>query len=225
MIELKNVSKIYGLDGENFIALENINLKIKEGEFATIVGPSGCGKSTLMHIIGLLDDATGGKVIINGTDITKLNDDEISRLRSQYIGFIFQQFNLINKLTVLENILLPVQYLRKKLDFNPKKRAFELIDRFNISEKVNSYPNKLSGGQQQRVAIVRALINNPKIILADEPTGNLDSKTGSKILDLLKELNKKDKLTVIVVTHDPQIASVSKRKISMLDGRIINDLS
>ena len=225
MIELKNVSKIYGLDGENFIALENINLKIKEGEFATIVGPSGCGKSTLMHIIGLLDDATGGKVIINGTDITKLNDDEISRLRSQHIGFIFQQFNLINKLTVLENILLPVQYLRKKLDFNPKKRAFELIDRFNISEKVNSYPNKLSGGQQQRVAIVRALINNPKIILADEPTGNLDSKTGSKILDLLKELNKKDKLTVIVVTHDPQIASVSKRKISMLDGRIINDLS
>jgi len=225
MIELKNVSKIYGLDGENFIALENINLKIKEGEFATIVGPSGCGKSTLMHIIGLLDDATGGKVIVNGTDITKLNDDEISRLRSQHIGFIFQQFNLINKLTVLENILLPVQYLRKKLDFNPKKRAFELIDRFNISEKVNSYPNKLSGGQQQRVAIVRALINNPKIILADEPTGNLDSKTGSKILDLLKELNKKDKLTVIVVTHDPQIASVSKRKISMLDGRIINDLS
>src|SRR3989344_1867278 len=223
MIELQKVSKIYKLDGEDFIALENINLKIKEGEFATIVGPSGCGKSTLMHIIGLLDDATGGKVIVNGTDITKLNDDEISRLKSQHIGFIFQQFNLINKLTVLENILLPVQYLRKKLDFNPKKRAFELIDRFNISEKVNSYPNKLSGGQQQRVAIVRALINNPKIILADEPTGNLDSKTGTKILDLLKELNKKDGLTVIIVTHDSSIATLSRRKITMFDGMIKGD--
>src|SRR3989344_8928792 len=225
MIELKNVSKIYGLDGENFIALENINLKIKEGEFATIVGPSGCGKSTLMHIIGLLDDATGGKVIVNSTDITKLNDDEVSRLRSQHIGFIFQQFNLINKLTVMENILLPIQYYRKKMDFDPKKRAMELMDRFQISQKASSYPNKLSGGQQQRVAIVRALINKPKIILADEPTGNLDSKTGNNILDLLKKLNKDDGLTIIIVTHDPKIAALSPRKISMLDGLITKDVS
>ena len=223
MIELKNVSKVYELDGENFTALENINIKIKDGEFVAIVGPSGCGKSTLMHIIGLLDDPSVGKVIVNDIDVTELDDDKISKLRSQYIGFIFQQFNLINKLTVSENILLPIQYLRKKLDFDPKKRALELMERFNILEKANSYPNKLSGGQQQRVAIVRALINNPKIILADEPTGNLDSKTGTKILDLLKELNKKDGLTVIIVTHDSSIATLSRRKITMFDGMIKGD--
>ena len=225
MIELQKVSKIYKLDGEDFIALENINLKIKEGEFASIVGPSGCGKSTLMHIIGLLDDPTGGKVIINGKNMTSLSDDEVSRLRNRSIGFIFQQFNLINKLTVLENILLPVQYYRQKLDFDPKRRAFSLMERFAIIEKAQSFPNKLSGGQQQRVAITRALINNPKIILADEPTGNLDSKTGTKILDLLFELNKKDKFTVIIVTHDPEIAKLSPRKIQMLDGKIIKDVS
>lgn len=223
MIELKKVFKIYELDGDNFTALENINLTIKEGEFAAIVGPSGCGKSTLMHIIGLLDTPSTGTVLINGKNVSELNDDEISKLRNQYIGFIFQQFNLINKLTVLENILLPVQYYRRKLEFNPKERALSLMERFNIKDKANSYPNKLSGGQQQRVAITRALINNPKIILADEPTGNLDSKTGTKILDLLHELNKKDRLTVIIVTHDTQIAQLSPRKIQMLDGKIITD--
>lgn len=225
MIELKNVSKIYELDGENFTALKNINLKIDDGEFTAIVGPSGCGKSTLMHIIGLLDDPSTGEITINHKDIKSFSDDEISSLRNRYIGFIFQQFNLINKLTVLENILLPVQYYRRKLEFNPRERAVSLMERFNISEKATSYPNKLSGGQQQRVAIVRALINNPKIILADEPTGNLDSKTGTKILDLLRELNKKDRLTVIIVTHDPQIAQLSPRKIQMLDGVIIKDVS
>src|SRR3989344_4449827 len=164
MIELINISKIYQLDGGNFTALDKINLRIKEGELIAITGPSGCGKSTLMHIIGLLDTPTIGKVIINGRNIQDLTDNEISALRNVYAGFVFQQFNLINKLNVLENILLPTQYSRQKKIFNAQDRALDLMDRFGIKEKAQSYPNKLSGGQQQRVAITRALINKPKII-------------------------------------------------------------
>jgi ABC-type lipoprotein export system ATPase subunit len=221
MIRLQDVSKEYKLDGEIFVALKDINLEIKDGEFISIVGPSGCGKSTLMHIIGLLDTPSKGKVMINDLDISKISDDKLSKLRNEFIGFIFQQFNLLNKLTVLENILLPTVYSRKKLDFDPLSRAFELMERFGIAEKAKSFPNKLSGGQQQRVAIARALINKPMLILADEPTGNLDSKTGAKILDLLEELNDKDKITIIVVTHDRQIAEKMDRHIHLLDGEII----
>lgn len=221
MITLKNVYKEYKLDGEIFTALKNINLQIKEGEFTAIVGPSGCGKSTLMHLIGLLDIPTRGKISMLGKDASKLSDTELSKLRNEFIGFVFQQFNLINKLTVLENILLPTIYNRRKLDFDPKKRASELMIRFDIETKATSYPNKLSGGQQQRVAIARALINNPKLILADEPTGNLDSKTGDKIISLLTELNEKDKITVVLVTHDNSISQKAKRQIKMLDGEIV----
>ena len=221
MIELINISKIYQLDGGNFTALDKINLRIKEGELIAITGPSGCGKSTLMHIIGLLDTPTIGKVIINGRNIQDLTDNEISALRNVYAGFVFQQFNLINKLNVLENILLPTQYSRQKKIFNAQDRALDLMDRFGIKEKAQSYPNKLSGGQQQRVAITRALINKPKIILADEPTGNLDSKTGTKILDILIELNKKDNLTILIVTHDKEIALRFPRIIQMFDGKIV----
>ena len=222
MITLKNVSKIYKLEENDFIALKNINLNIKEGEFLAILGPSGCGKSTLMHIIGLLDVPTGGKVIVNNKDTADMSDDDISNLRNKFAGFIFQQFNLINKMNVLENIVLPTLYTRTKLDFNPLKRAEDLMNRFGIIEKKKSFPNKLSGGQQQRVAIARALINMPKIILADEPTGNLDSKTGNVILKLLKDLNGNDNITVVVVTHDVGIAELFPRKINMLDGRIID---
>lgn len=221
MITLKNVYKEYKLDGEIFTALKNINLQIKEGEFTAIVGPSGCGKSTLMHLIGLLDIPTRGKISMLGKDASRLSDTELSKLRNEFIGFVFQQFNLINKLTVLENILLPTIYNRRKLDFDPKKRASELMIRFDIETKATSYPNKLSGGQQQRVAIARALINNPKLILADEPTGNLDSKTGDKIISLLTELNEKDKITVVMVTHDNSISQKAKRQIKMLDGEIV----
>jgi len=223
MIELSNVSKIYKLDGDVFTALEKIDLKIKNGEVFAITGPSGCGKSTLMHIIGLLDDPSSGQVIINGKNTRDLSDNELSSMRNELIGFVFQQFNLINKLTVLENILLPTQYCRKKMQFDPRKRAIELLERFDIAEKIKSYPNKLSGGQQQRVAIARALINKPKIILADEPTGNLDSKTGAKILDLLLDLNKTDQLTLIIVTHDKEMASRFERHIHMFDGRIVGE--
>lgn len=221
MITLKNVFKEYKLDGEIFQALKNINLHIKEGEFTSIVGPSGCGKSTLMHIIGLLDTPSSGSITVKGEDISHLSDNELSQLRNEFVGFIFQQFNLINKLTVLENIMLPTIYNRRKLDFNPTRRAMELTERFGIEEKIKSYPNKLSGGQQQRVAIARALMNNPSLILADEPTGNLDSKTGEKIMTLLKDLNTKDKITIVIVTHDLHIAENTKKQIRMLDGEIV----
>lgn len=223
MIKLKNVWKTYKIDEDLvFTALKNINLEIKEKEFVSIVGPSGSGKSTLMHIIGLLDQPTKGHIFINNKDVSKIKDDDIlSQIRSEVIGFVFQQFNLINKLTVLENIILPTVYARKKLDFNPQEKALSLIKKFNLAGKENSYPNKLSGGQQQRVAIARALIMNPSFILADEPTGNLDTKNGEIILELLKKLNQEDKKTIIIVTHDPKIAQKTKRIINIKDGEII----
>lgn len=221
MINLKNVSKTYELDGETFTALKNINLTIKKGDFTALLGPSGCGKSTLMHIIGLLDNPSSGTIHFNEKDVSKLSDQNLSQFRNEYVGFVFQQFNLINKLSVLENVLLPTVYDRRKKISSPKTRAFELLKRFGIESKATSYPHKLSGGQQQRVAIARALINLPRLILADEPTGNLDSKTGSSILSLIKELNSKDGITVLIVTHDDSIASSARQKLSMFDGQLV----
>lgn len=224
IIKLDNVWKEYKLDEEViFTALKGINLSIESGELMAIVGPSGCGKSTLMHIIGLLDQPSKGEVFIDNKNIKRLSDDELSMLRNEFVGFIFQQFNLINKLTVLENVLLPAIYYRKKVDYNPKERALQLLERFGLSSKINSYPNKISGGQQQRVAIARALIMDPKMILADEPTGNLDSKTGVEIIQLLKELNQIEKKTIVIVTHDSEIAKQTKRIIKIKDGQIINN--
>jgi len=221
MIKLLNVSKQYTLEDEVFFALKKVSLEIGEGEFIGIVGPSGCGKSTLMHLIGLLDRPTEGQVKILGRDVSTLQDEERSKMRNQVIGFVFQQFNLLNKLTVLENVLLPTIYTRSKTDVNHQDKARALLQRFGIEKQINSYPNKISGGQQQRVAIARALINNPKIILADEPTGNLDSQSGKVILDLLGTLNKNDKITVIIVTHDKEIAGKTKRQIRLKDGEIV----
>lgn len=222
MIKLLNVSKVYQIDEEvKFWALKNISLEVKEGERVVIMGPSGSGKSTLMHLIGLLDQPTSGEIYLNGKKTSTLDDDQLSLLRNQFIGFVFQQFNLIPKLTVLENILLPTVYARKKLTYQPKEKALFLIKKFGLTGKENSYPNKLSGGQQQRVAILRALIMGPKLILADEPTGNLDSKTGKEIMDLLKKLNEEEKITVVIITHEQDIAKYGKRIIKIRDGQLI----
>jgi putative ABC transport system ATP-binding protein len=221
VISLRNISKRYVMGDETvFTALNNINLDINKGEYVAIVGQSGSGKSTLMHIIGLLDKPTSGTVTIEGKDISTLNDDATSTLRSEFVGFVFQQFNLLNKLTIKENILLPVEYARRKFDYDPSERADYLMKRFGILDKRDSFPNKISGGQQQRVAIARALIMNPKLILADEPTGNLDTKTGDEIMELLGELNNEG-ITILIVTHEPDIAERTKRQIKLKDGEVI----
>jgi len=222
MIKLDKVVKSYKIDEETtFYALKESSVEIKDKEFVSIIGPSGSGKSTLMHLIGLLDKPTSGEIIVQDKKISKLNDDQISSLRNEFIGFVFQQFNLIPKLTVLENILLPTFYARKKLEYDPREKALGLIKRFGIQGKENSYPNKISGGQQQRVAILRALIMEPKMILADEPTGNLDSKTGTEIMELLKTLNEEEKITIAIVTHEADIAKYGRRIIHVKDGRVV----
>jgi ABC-type lipoprotein export system ATPase subunit len=221
IIQLQHIWKEYKIDEEvTFTALKDVSLTIEKGEFSALLGPSGSGKSTLMHIIGLLDKPTKGEVIIEGKDIATVDDDALSTLRNEFVGFVFQQFNLINKLTILENILLPSVYARKNLPYDPVKKAIEIMERFGIASKANSYPNRTSGGQQQRVAIARSLIMSPKLILADEPTGNLDTKTGDEIMKLLKELNKEENITVLIVTHEPDIAAKTNRKIQIVDGEI-----
>lgn len=221
VISLKNISKRYVMGDETiFTALSDINLDINKGEYVAIVGQSGSGKSTLMHIIGLLDKPTDGKVMIEGKDISTLDDDATSTLRSEFVGFVFQQFNLLNKLTIKENILLPVEYARRKFGYNPSERADYLMKRFGIFDKKDSFPNKISGGQQQRVAIARALIMNPKLILADEPTGNLDTKTGDEIMELFGELNKEG-ITILIVTHEHDIAERARRQIKIKDGEVV----
>ena len=223
IITLENIWKEYRLDEEViFTALKEINLLIENGELMAIVGPSGCGKSTLMHIIGLLDQPSKGNIYINSKVTSGLTDNQLSTLRNEFVGFVFQQFNLINKLTILENVLLPAIYYRKKIDYNSRERALQLLERFGLISKINSYPNKISGGEQQRAAIARALIMEPQIILADEPTGNLDSKTGLEIIQLLKELNQKEKKTVVIITHDTEIAKQTKRIIKIKDGQILS---
>jgi len=220
MIKLEHVSKSYQLGDTEVKAVKDVSLTIKEKEFIGIMGSSGSGKSTLMHIIGLLESPTSGKVFVEGKDVSKLSDDDLSRIRNKTVGFVFQSFNLINRFTVLENVLLPTKYSKDGVDFDVNVKAEELLKRFGIYERRNFFPNKISGGQQQRVAIARALMMSPKIILADEPTGNLDSKTGSEIIGILSSLNSDFGVTVVLVTHEHDIAAKAKRRIYIKDGEI-----
>jgi len=224
IISLKNVFKEYLLgDGSVFLALKNINLEIHQEEFSAIIGPSGSGKSTLMHMVGLLDKPSRGEIIVNGKDISGLDDNQTSTLRNSYVGFVFQQFNLLNKLTIKENILLPATYSRIKPDFDAEERAEMLMEKFGILSKKDSFPNRISGGQQQRVAVARALIMKPQLVLADEPTGNLDHKTGNEIIDLFEQLNTNEGITIVTVTHEMEIAERTRRQIRVLDGEITSD--
>lgn len=220
MIELINVSKTYELGGEKIAALDQVDLKIAPGDFIAIVGPSGSGKSTLANIIGGLDIPDSGQVLIGNEDISKIDDAELSRYRNKKIGFIFQSFNLQPTYTALENVMIPLIFSRIKMS-ERKKRALDCLTAVGLADRVNHRPNQLSGGQRQRVCIARALANNPQIIIADEPTGNLDSKKGEEIVDLLKALNQKVGITLIVITHDSSVAKQAKKVLTIKDGRIL----
>ena len=222
-MEILNVSdlcKIYGKGENEFLALNNISIKVKKGEFIAIVGKSGSGKSTLLHLLGGLDEPDRGNVIINNQNIYKMSDKELTVFRRKYIGFVYQFYNLIPALTVKENILLPALFDGRKIS---DKKLEELVKKLGLINKMDAYPNDLSGGQQQRVAIGRALINHPKIILADEPTGNLDTRSTKHIVKLFEYYNKKYRQTIIMVTHDLSLAKRASRIITMRDGKIIKD--
>ena len=223
MIEVKSVSKIYRMGGENVVALNDVSLKVEKGEFVAIIGPSGSGKSTLMHIISGLDTPSKGNVIIDGNDISRLKDKKLSKYRNEKIGFVFQAFNLENTQTALENVMLPLIFagVGKK---ERKQRAMMALEQVGLANLAKHKPNEMSGGQRQRVSIARALVNNPEIIFADEPTGNLDSKSGENIMALFREINNKG-FTVIMVTHNPVEADKANRVINIKDGQIISDVT
>ena len=221
MIKITDLEKYYRTEEVETIALNKISIEVKEGEFVAIMGPSGCGKSTLLNILGLLDDPDGGAFVFNKTDVTNFNERKRADLRKRTIGFVFQSFNLIDELTVFENVELPLIYM--KVDAAERKRRVdEVLDKMQIMHRRNHFPQQLSGGQQQRVAFARAVVNNPKLILADEPTGNLDSNNGNEVMQLLTELNEQG-TTVIMVTHSEHDAKYSHRIIRMLDGQTVTE--
>ncbi|MDR2921060.1 MAG: ABC transporter ATP-binding protein [Tannerella sp.] len=219
IIELAGITKTYRTTEVETIALENVNLDIKKGEFLSVMGPSGCGKSTLLNLMGLLDQPDEGKVIINNTDTTYMKDGDMAEFRNRTLGFVFQSFHLINSLNVLDNVELPLLY-RKSTEKNRREKAKEVLEKVGLSHRMKHFPTQLSGGQCQRVAIARAIIGEPQILLADEPTGNLDSKMGSEIMELLFKLNTEG-TTIVMVTHDEHIAETTQRIIRFFDGRRI----
>lgn len=222
MIKLEDIKKVFRTEEVETWALREVNLEVKEGEFVAIMGPSGCGKSTLLNILGLLDTPTNGSYMLNGKDVSKLKESERTDIRKGVIGFVFQSFNLIDELNVFENIELPLLYMGTSAK-ERRKRIEAVMDRMAISHRRKHFPSQLSGGQQQRVAIARAVLPNPKIILADEPTGNLDSKNGKEVMQLLSELHKEG-TTIIMVTHSQHDASYADRIVNLYDGQIVNQV-
>ena len=222
MIKVSNLSKIFRTEEIETTALNGVSFEIKDGDFVAIMGPSGCGKSTLLNILGLLDNPTEGSYLFGDTEVANLKEKDRTKFRKGNIGFIFQSFNLIDELTVYENIELPLRYLNVSAA-ERKEKVVSIMKRMNINHRANHFPQQLSGGQQQRVAIARACVANPKLILADEPTGNLDSKNGKEVMELLQELNKEG-ATIVMVTHSQRDASMAQRTIDLFDGRIVSDV-
>ena len=218
MIKLTGINKIYRTNEIETLALENVNLDVAKGEFVSIMGPSGCGKSTLLNIMGLLDAPSSGKIEINGTSVESMKDKELAAFLNKTLGFVFQSFHLINSLNVIDNVELPLLY-RKMAAKERTRLAKEVLDRVGLSHRMRHMPTQLSGGQCQRVAIARAIVGNPEIILADEPTGNLDSKMGAEVMELLHKLNKEDGRTIVMVTHNEEQAKQTSRTIRFFDGR------
>lgn len=223
MIKLDNITKIYSTEEVQTTSLNGVSLEIKEGEFVAIMGPSGCGKSTLLNIMGLIDTPTEGTYLLNGKDVSTLTENERTDIRKGVIGFVFQSFNLIDELNVNENVELPLLYMGVPAK-ERKERVLEVLRRMNMSQRGKHFPSQLSGGQQQRVAIARAVISNPKIILADEPTGNLDSKNGLEVMEMLSQLNAEG-TTIIMVTHSQHDATYANRIINLYDGQIIDNMN
>ncbi len=223
IIALEDVWKIYKMGEVEVPALRGLELSVRKGEFVAIMGPSGSGKSTAMNMIGCLDVPTKGRILLDKKDISKLSESNLAQIRGRKIGFIFQQFNLLNTLTALENVMLPMTF-QSFSENRRKKRAVELLELVELGDRLGHKPTELSGGQQQRVAIARALANDPEVILADEPTGNLDSSTGQSVMGFLKKLNKEEKKTIVMVTHDPNLAKHAERREFLRDGRIVKNI-
>ena len=221
LISAKNLTKKYGEAPNETVALENVSVEIKNGEFTAIIGPSGSGKSTLMHILGCLDKPTEGVYFFRGREVSKLSDNSLAEIRNKQIGFVFQFFNLLPRTSALKNAELPLLYAGVDKEERHKK-ALKILSSLGLSQRVNSTPGQLSGGEQQRVAIARALINNPSVIFADEPTGNVDTKTSREIMKIFQSLNKKGN-TIIVITHDPEVATYASRIITVRDGKVESD--
>lgn len=222
LIELNNITRIYRLGSEDVVALKNIDLKIEKGEFLSIIGPSGSGKSTLMHIVGCLESPTSGDYLFDGVDVKDLDDARLAYMRNRKIGFVFQNYNLLPQFDVLQNVALPLLY--SGIAATQRERmALDALKSSNLTHRNRHRPSELSGGERQRVAIARAIVNQPDLILADEPTGNLDQKVGREIISLFQSLNREKGVTVVIVTHDMNVAAVARRIVRLLDGRIIDD--
>jgi putative ABC transport system ATP-binding protein len=221
MIDLKGVEKVYRTSAVETVALTAMNLAVAEGEFISIMGPSGCGKSTLLNLMGLLDVPTSGTVSVNGTPVASYRDADVAAIRNKEIGFVFQSFHLIPDLSIVDNVEIPLLY-RSMSAADRRQRALKALDKVGLSSRVHHFPSQLSGGQQQRVAIARAIVGHPRILLADEPTGNLDSQMGDEIMGILHGLHTDEKATIVMVTHDPQRAEKTQRIVRLFDGRQVN---